>query len=296
MNEEAAKARSVELFRIATPEDNDAPIEQWRSGFEEMAAKLGLPDQLEIEPQDVGGVPCIRVSAPGADTSRLVIHFHSGGYVMGSATAYREFGGRLSAATGAPVLLADYRLAPEHPYPAAVEDALAIYQAVIAETDPARVLLCGDSAGGGLCMATLMNLRDRGLPLPAGGIGICPYLDMAGEGESADIPSDPLIGRDLIVGMGQVYIGERDPHEHPLASPLWGKHHDLPPVYLCASASEALRDDSVRMAKSIEAAGGKVKLTLVEGYVHIWPFFPFLQAAAATLDEIGAFANECWGD
>ena len=296
MTEQEAKARSVALFREATPAANDAPITEWRTGFEALAAKLGLPAELAIETCTVGGVPCIKVTAPGVATDRLVIHFHSGGYVMGSATAYREFAGRLSAATGAPVLLADYRLAPEHPYPAPVKDALAVYLAITAEMDPARILLSGDSAGGGLCMATLLNLRDRGLPLPAGGIGICPLLDLAGEGDSADILSDPLIGRDLIVGMGKVYIGDIDPHEHPLASPLWGQHHELPPIYLCASASEALRDDAVRMAKSIEAAGGKVKLSLVEDYVHIWTFFPFLETSATTLGEIGAFAQDCWAD
>ena len=294
MTEQAAKARSVALFREATPEDQTAPMDVWRTGFEDMAAKLGLPAELSIDPLTVGGVPCIKVAAPGVSDERLVIHFHSGGYVMGSANAYREFAGRLSAATGAPVLLVDYRLAPEHPYPAPVEDALAVYKAVIADKDPRHILLSGDSAGGGLCMATLLNLRDLGLPLPAGGIGICPLLDLAGEGDSANIPSDPLINRDLIVGMGQVYIGEIDPHGHPLASPLCGQHHGLPPIYLCASASEALRDDSVRMAKSIEDAGGTVKLSLVEDYIHIWTFFPFLQAAATTLDEIGNFARTCW--
>ena len=295
MTEQEAKERSVALFLESMPATNDAPMAEWRSGFEEMAAKLGLPADLAIELVTVGGVPCIRVTAPGVAANRLVIHFHSGGYVMGSANAYREFAGRLSAATGAPVLLPEYRLAPEHPFPAPVEDALAVYRAVTALMDPARILLSGDSAGGGLCMATLLNIRDKGLQLPAGGIGICPLFDLAGEGDSADIPTDPLIDRDLIVSMGKVYIGDIDPHEHPLASPLWGKHHGLPPIYLTASASEALRDDAVRMAQSIEAAGGKVRLSLVDGYVHMWTFFPFVEAAARTLDEIGAVARKCWG-
>ena len=296
MDEEAAKARSVALFRENTPTDNAAPISEWRDGFEAMAASLGLPGDLTIETLTVGGVPCLKVAAPGVSSERLVVHFHSGGYVMGSANAYREFAGRLSAATGAPVLLPDYRLAPEHPYPAPVEDALAVYRALIAQHDSRSLLLSGDSAGGGLCLATLMNVRDNGLQLPAGGVGIGPLLDLAGEGDSANIPSDPLINRDLIVGMGKVYIGDIDPHEHPLASPLWGDPAGLPPIYLTASNSEALRDDAVRMAAKIEAAGGKVTLKLADGYIHIWPFFPFLNAAAATLAEIGAFARECWGD
>ena len=291
MGEEEAKARSVALFREATPLANDAPIGEWRAGFEAMAAKFELPDDLVIEPAVVGDVPCIKVTAPGASLDRLIVHFHSGGYVMGSATAYREFAGRLSRATGAPVLLPDYRLAPEHPYPAAIDDAMAVYRALIVEHDPARIILSGDSAGGGLCMATLLAIRDQGLPNPAGGIGISALLDLAGEGDSANIASDPLIDRDLIVNMGKVYIGEIDPHDHPLCSPLWGQHGGLPPIYLTASASEALRDDALRMARSIEAAGGAVEMTLVEGYVHIWTFFPFLAASATTLREIGARAR-----
>jgi len=294
MNDGEARARSVALFREATPASADAPIEEWRRGFEAMAQRLGFPDDLLIEPVDVGGVPCLKVSAPGVSADRLVIHFHSGGYVMGSAHAYRGFGGRLSAATGAAVLLPDYRLAPENPYPAAVDDALAVYRASLAERDAGEILLSGDSAGGGLCMATLLNIRDDGLPLPAGAVGICPLLDLAGEGESADIESDPLINRELIVEMGKVYIGDLDPHGHPLASPLWGRHAGLPPVFLLASRSEALCDDAVRMAKSINDAGGGVRLSLSDGLVHIWTFFPFLEAARSSLDEIGMFARSCW--
>lgn len=296
MDDQQAKARSVALFREATPLANDAPISEWRAGFEAMAAKFPLPDDLVIEPLVVGNVPCIRVTAPGAAADRIIAHFHSGGYVMGSANAYREFAGRLSRATGAPVLLPDYRLAPEHLYPAAIDDAMAVYRALLVEHDAAQIILCGDSAGGGLCMATLLGIRDQGLPNPAGGIGICALLDLAGEGDSADIASDPLIGRDLIVGMGKVYIGEIDPHDHPLASPLWGQHGGLPPIYLTVSASEALRDDATRMARSIAAAGGSVKLTLIEGQVHIWTFFPFLDASVKTLQEIGAFARSLWDD
>ena len=295
MNEEAAKARSIALFREATPLANDAPISEWRAGFEAMAAHFPLPDDVTVEALTLGSVPCLKITTPGASKERVIAHFHSGGYVMGSAHAYREFAGRLSRATGAPVILPDYRLAPEHPYPAAAEDGMTVYRALLADHDPKHIFLSGDSAGGGLCMATLLNIRDQGLPNPAGGIGICALLDLAGEGDSADIPSDPLIGRDLIVGMGKVYIGDLDPHQHPLASPLWGKHEGLPPIYLTVSATEALRDDAVRMAESIKAAGGTVQLSLLDGYVHIWTFFPFLEASAQTLNEIATFTKAHWG-
>ncbi|MGD9472714.1 MAG: alpha/beta hydrolase [Novosphingobium sp.] len=296
MSDEAAKAEVLAMFRAATPEANDAPIEQWRAGFEAMAAKIPLPSAVAIEALECGGVPCLKVTAPGARADRLVVHYHSGGYVMGSANAYREFAGRLSKATNAPVILPDYRLAPENPYPAAADDGLAVYEWALAQTGADNLLLSGDSAGGGLCMATLMNARDRGLALPVGGIGIGPLLDLAGEGGSANIETDPLIARELIVGMGAVYIGERDPHDHPLASPLWGQHHGLPPILLMASSTEALRDDSVRMATSIAEAKGRVRLSLYDDQIHIFPFFPMLQAAGEAMNEIADFASACFGE
>ncbi|GGY95868.1 alpha/beta hydrolase fold domain-containing protein [Novosphingobium colocasiae] len=295
MTEKEARERTVAMFREATPTRVDAPIEEWRQGFSAMAAKIPLPADLAIEPWTVAGVPGYRVAAPGVDQGRIVVHFHSGGYVMGCAHDYREFGGRLSAACGAPVFVPDYRLAPEHVYPAAAEDGLAIYTALLERFAPGQIILSGDSAGGGLCMSTLLGARDGGLPQPAGAIAICPLLDLAGEGDSADIPSDPLIGRDLIVGMGSVYIGERDPHEHPRASPLWGEHHGLAPLYLLASSSEALRDDAVRLAASIGRAQGKVRLSLYPDVVHIWTFFPFLESTREAMGEIAGFARDCWG-
>lgn len=296
MSDEAAKAQVLAMFREATPEVPDAPIEQWRVGFEEMAAKIPLPSDLVIEPLTLDGVPCLKVTAPGARADRLVVHFHSGGYVMGSPTAYREFAGRLSRATKAPVILPDYRLAPENPYPAAADDGLTVYKWCLANHGPDKLIMSGDSAGGGLCMATLMNARDRGLPMPAAGMAVGPLLDLAGEGDSANIDTDPLIQRGLIVGMGSVYIGTIDPHEHPLASPLWGQHHGLPPILLIASSTEALRDDSVRMATSIAQAKGRVRLSLYDDQIHIFPFFPMLQAATEAMNEIADFAEACLGD
>jgi len=184
------------------------------------------------------------------------------------------------------------RLVLTHFYPAAAEDALTVYEWCLKSFDSSKLMLTGDSAGGGLCMATLMNIRDKGLPAPTCGVPISPLLDLAGEGDSANIETDPLINRDLIVGMGQVYIGQTDPHDIPQASPLWGEHHDLPPVLLLVSSTEALRDDSVRMAASIGRAKGKVRLSMHPDVIHIWTFFPFLDATREAMEEIRAFANE----
>jgi epsilon-lactone hydrolase len=289
-------ARAVSMFTEATPPVG-APISDWRAGFEAMAANFDIPSDATIDEIDADGVTGLKVSAPGADRSRVVIHFHSGGYVQGSATSYRNFAYRLSAATGTAVVVPDYRLAPENIFPAAVEDAVTVYRWALKSWTPSSIVISGDSAGGGLAMATLLALRDAGDPTPAAGVGISALLDLAGEGESAETngPTDPLIDRNMVVEMGKVYIGDIDPHENPLCSALWGAHHDLPPLLLLASNSEVLRDDSVRFAESVRAAGGSAEVSLTDGMVHIWTFFPFLPQADTSVAEIGEFVRRTLG-
>lgn len=287
--------RAVELFRIATPEPS-APISAWREGFEEMCAGFPVPDDAIVEEIDLGGVPGLRVvaaSVAGEEGKRAVLHFHSGGYVMGSAGGYRNFAERLSRVCDAAVIVPDYRLAPDHPYPAAVDDALAAYRACLERYGPERLIVTGDSAGGGLAIATMIAARDGGLPLPLAVAAISPLLDLAGEGESTRTLDgiDPLITQEMIVEMGKVYIEDRDPHEHPLASPLWGRHDGLPPMFLTASAAEVLRDDAVRLAESVRRAGGEVEIALPDGMVHIWTLFPFLEEAKRTMGEVGRFVR-----
>ena len=285
--------RAVELFKASIP-GSDAPFTEWRQLFEEMCGSFALPGDAVIEPVDADGVPCLKVAVTGADPAKLVIHYHSGGYVMGSANAYREFACRLSEVTGATVLLPDYRLAPENPYPAAADDALTVYNWAARNWQPSSIIVSGDSAGGGLCLATLMAVRDAGGPNPAGGVAISPLLDLAGEGQSCETNRDvdPLIDRNMIVTMGKVYIGEIDPHEYPSASPLWGKHHGLPPLFLTVSSTEVLRDDVLRLATSVAAAGGSAVTSYPEGLIHIWTMFPFVPEARASMAEIGSFARQ----
>lgn len=286
---------AVRLFVAATPPVG-APIADWRAGFEGLAANFEVPDDAIIESVDSDGVPGLLVMAPGSDRADVVIHFHSGGYVQGSARSYRNFAYRLSAVTGAAVIVPDYRLAPEHPYPAAVDDALIVYRWALRTWAPARIVVSGDSAGGGLAMATLLALRDAGDPRPVAGFAISPLLDLAGEGESAlsNSETDPLIDQNMIVEMGKVYIGDIDPHEHPYCSALWGTHQDLPPLLLLASETETLRDDAVRFAAAVEDAGGAVRVSLAPGMIHIWTFFPFLDQAAESLAEIGSFVRDAF--
>ena len=287
--------QAVDMFVAATPPVG-APISEWRQGFERLCSSFDIPRDARVEKIDEDGVHGMVITAKGASSDRLVMHLHSGGYVMGSSTAYRNFACRLSEATSATVFLADYRLAPEHPYPAAVDDAVAAFRWCSRRHDASRTIISGDSAGGGLAIATLLALRDAKAELPAAGIAISPLLDLSGEGDSmrTNAATDPLIDRTMVVEMGKVYIGDIDPHQHPLASPLWGEHHGLPPLFLTASASEVLRDDAVRLAESVRRAGGRVTVSLPDGMVHIWTLFPFLPEAANSLALIGKFARECW--
>lgn len=285
--------KAVDMFVAATPPVG-APISEWRDGFEAMCADFEVPDDAVVEEVVLGGVPGRRVSAPGAATDgRVIVHFHSGGYVMGSSRAYRNFAYRLSAASGVPVLVPDYRLAPEHPFPGPVEDAVAVYRAVLEDVDPADVVIGGDSAGGGLAMALLLAIKEQGLPQPVAGFAISPLLDLAGTGESYDSNDgvDPLIDRNMAVEMGKVYIGDLDPTVTPLASALYGDHAGLPPLLLLASNSEVLRDDAARLAASVREQGGDATLLTPEGMVHIWTLFPFLSQAAASMADIGAFVR-----
>lgn len=294
---EAEKLEEVmKLFVSATPPVG-APIDAWRTGFEAMAETFPVPEDAQIEEVDSDGVPGKIVIAPGASRAKLIIHFHSGGYVYGSSTAYREFAYRLSAVSGAAVLVPDYRLAPENMYPAAAEDGLRVYRWALKSWQPGEIVISGDSAGGGLAMSTLLQIRDGGLPAPAAGLGISPLLDLAGEGESqiTNHGIDPLINRDMTVDMGKVYIGDIDPHEHPYCSPVWGEKHDLPPILLTVSDTEVLRDDSVRFVDGVNAAGGDARAELAAGMVHIWTFFPMLEQATKTMDMIGAFLRKHLG-
>ena len=290
--QDARLAEVVTMFVDATPPVG-APIEEWRAGFEDLCATFEIPDDAVIEPIEANGVHGLRVSAPGARPDRVVIHFHSGGYVQGSANGYRNFAYRLSQVTGATVIVPDFRLAPDYLYPAAVEDAEAVYRWALEQWAPSDIVISGDSAGGGLAMATLLLIRDKGLSKPAAGVGISPLLDLAGEGDSTrtNADSDPLIDRKMIVEMGKVYIGDIDPHANPYCSPVWGEKNDLPPLLLLASTTETLRDDAVRFAEGVSAAGGSAELSLAPGMIHIWTLFPFLEQAELSMAVIGDFVH-----
>ncbi len=281
-------------LRDAWLADPNYNFDDFRRIFEDWLAQFAIPDGTRITKVECAGVPCLWVDAPGSMQDRVTVHFHSGGYLMGSAHGYRSFGGYLAGATGGRVLLVDYRLAPENPFPSAVEDALAVYKWLLGEgVDRRKILLCGDSAGGGLTLVTLQAIRDEGLPLPAGGVSISPFADFSHSGESriSNADSDPLVSLELLKPMGDTYCGDKDP-KHPRISPLFGDWSGLPPLLIFAGEIEILRDDGKLCAAAAVRAGVDATYVEGEGMAHIWTIYADrLPEARAALDQIGAFAR-----
>ena len=266
-----------------------------RAGWEATAAKFPPAPDLVFSSEDANGVPVEWVSAPGSDPDRVVLYFHGGGYVMGSIPSYREFAGRLSRASAARVLLVDYRLAPEHPFPAAVDDVVTVCRWLTDRLGGLRrVVFGGDSAGGGLTLAALLSLRDAREPLPAAAFCISASTDLAKTGDSirARAHLDPIIQLPSTVAHARRYLGENGDATNPLASPLYASMHDLPPLLFLVGTHEMLFDDSTRVAEKARLAGVDVTLDVAKEMVHIWPFFAaILPEGREAIERIGAFVG-----
>lgn len=252
---------------------------------------------VQHTPAEVGGVPGLWTERGGEDATLL--YFHGGGYIIGSAAGYRDFAARLSAACGARVFAADYRLAPEHPHPAALDDAVACYRALLAGgVEPARLVVAGDSAGGGLTLATLMALRDAGDPLPAAAVCLSPWTDLSGSGDSvrSNAQADPMITPQALEFMAGHYAPGQD-LSAPALSPVFGDFAGLPPMLLLVGDTEILRDDASRIADGVRAAGGEVRYEAWRGMPHVWPTFArFLPEGRAAVTQIGEFVRARVGE
>jgi phosphinothricin tripeptide acetyl hydrolase len=231
---------------------------------------------------------------PAARAGAAVVYFHGGGYVIGSPCSHRHLAAAIARAARAAVLLPDYRLAPEHPFPAAVDDAVAAYRWLLDRGHaPERTLFAGDSAGGGLTVAALLAVRDRGLPRPAAGVCISPWVDLTLSGASygTRAASDPIVTRDGVLEMARAYLGPT-PATTPLASPLFADLAGLPPLLIQVGSEEVLLDDSVVLAERAKAAGVDATLQIWPDMIHVWHWFlPMLDEAQAAVDTIGAFVQ-----
>lgn len=263
-----------------------------RRVLEGAAARVRLPPDVHLEPTDAGGVPGEWVTAPGARADRVLLYLHGGGYVAGSPASHRAMTAAISRAARVRVLAIDYRLAPEHPFPAALDDAVAAYAWLLEQGYRARSMaIGGDSAGGGLTAATLVRLRDEGRPLPAAGFMFSPWADLAGTGESVKSRArlDPMIVGDLAL-FGKFYVGPGGDPCHPLISPIHADLRGLPPLLIQVGTHEVLHDDAVRLAERVRAAQGRVELDVWDGMIHVFQAFPsFLPEARRAIGRIGEF-------
>lgn len=270
-----------------------ASVPEMRAAMDELASPP-QPD-VKCEPLSANGVKAEWITAPGAAADRAVLYLHGGGYVMGSLKTHRDLMGRISRAAQARVLGLDYRLAPEHPFPAAVDDALAGYRFLLDQgLRPARMAIAGDSAGGGLTLATLVAARDAGLTLPAAAVCLSPWVDLEGTGESMKtrIHVDPIASKEGTHLLAQAYLAGKSLRT-PLAAPLYADLKGLPPLFIQVGDHEVLLDDSTRVAERARAAGANVKLEIWPEMVHVWQLFAsFLPEGQDAVEGIGKFIRE----
>jgi monoterpene epsilon-lactone hydrolase len=268
-------------------------VQEMRAAMDNMAFRVSA--DIKLEPTKAGGVNAEWVSAPGASRDRVILYLHGGGYVGGSLKTHRELVGRLSRASGAYGLALDYRLAPENPFPAAVEDAVAGYQSLLDQgIPPGRIVIAGDSAGGGLTVAALVAAREARVAMPAAAVCISPWTDLAATGESIKTKAsiDPMVSGNALLPMAKHYIGERDLRT-PLASPLYADLRGLPPMLIHVGAAEVLLDDSTRLAERARSAGVDVKIEVWDDMIHVWHVFaPLLPEGQRAIDVVGKFVRD----
>src|SRR5215510_2471576 len=228
-----------------------------RAQYERAEKVFPTPADVKIERVSAPVAPAEWLRPPSAVAGRVVLYLHGGGYVIGSPRSHRHLAAAIASASAAIALVLDYRLAPEHPFPAAVDDAVVAYHWLLDQgIAPGHIVVAGDSAGGGLTVATLLALRDRGRPLPAGGVCISPWVDLTCSGASYTTRAerDPIVKRESVVEMARAYLGRTDA-KTPLASPLHADLRGLPPLLIQVGGDEVLLDDSTQLAGQAKAAG-----------------------------------------
>jgi epsilon-lactone hydrolase len=290
-----AQLQSIVSLLRSRPGPETPDLAYSRAAYEKMAVLLGGAPDAKCEKVDAGGVPAEWVAAPGVDPERAVLYLHGGGYAIGSINTHRRLAYDISAASSARVLLIDYRLAPEHPFPAAVDDAATAWRWLLQQGfTPDRLAIAGDSAGGGLTIATLVNLRDQKLGLPACAVAISPWIDLEGKGDSLTTRAsqDPMVQKAGLLWMAGLYLDGKDPRT-PLAAPLHADLKGLPPVLVQVGTAETLLNDATRLAEKLYRAGGDVRLAVWPDMLHVFPFFaPILSEGRDGCREIGHFIRD----
>jgi epsilon-lactone hydrolase len=280
------------LRQSAFPAGSD--VSEQRRQLRELLSAQPLPAGVTVTAAELGGVPAAKITVDGVEPRHVILYFHGGVYVMGDAFLAAGLAAQVGRRTSATVMSVDYRLAPEHPYPAAVDDALAAYEALLRSgTAPSDIAFAGESAGGGLAIATLVNARDHGLPRPAAAFVMSPYADLTLAGATMDSKraADPLLSREALHARVPDYTAGQDA-ALGLISPVFADLSGLPPLIIQAGTHEVLLDDAVRLARQAATADVAVTLDITSGVPHVFQaYYPILDEAAAALDRAGQFLS-----
>jgi monoterpene epsilon-lactone hydrolase len=289
---EIVAVRTVLAAMEGTITGPELTFAQRRPGMDAFGAAAPIPDGCKVEAITIAGRPGERLTPKGADTTRTILYLHGGGYCIGSPLSHRALVARLAEAAGAVAVVPDYRMGPEDPFPAAVDDALAAYRELLAGGgDGSGIVIGGDSAGGGLTFATALAIKAAGLPQPAGLYAISPWANLtnAGPAYAAKAATDPMITKAALDEFAAGYLNGADAAA-PLASPVFGDLSGLAPVLIQVGGEEVLLSDAARMAEGIGLAGGDVSLRIWPEMIHVWHFFaPQLAAGRAATAEAGAW-------
>ena len=276
------------LRQSAFPADSD--VNEQRRQLRELLSAQPLPADVTVTAAALGGVPTAEITVDGIEPRHIVLYFHGGVYVMGDAFLAADLASQVGRRTRAKVISVDYRLAPEHPYPAAVDDALAAYEALLHNgAAPSDIVFAGESAGGGLAIATLVNARDHGLPLPAAAFVMSPYADLTLAGATMETKreADPLLSPQALHARVTDYTSGQDA-ALGLISPIFAELSGLPPLIIQVGTHEVLLDDAIRLARQAATADVEVTLDITPGVPHVFQaYYPILDEAAAALDRAG---------
>jgi acetyl esterase/lipase len=272
-----------------------ADLAEMRANSDARAKQFPVPGDATVEPITVNGVKAEWTSTPGADASKAILYLHGGGYVLGSLDSHRHVAVEIGRVSGTRTLALDYRLAPEHPFPAPVEDTVAAYRYLLdSGIAPRNICIAGDSAGGGLAVGAMLAFKEAGLPLPGCAWALSPWVDMEALAPSyADrAATDPTVQREGILWMARTYMGDADP-KHPHAAPIHGDLTGLPPMLIQVGSVETLLDDSLMLARRAAIAGIPVELQIWPEMIHVWHlFFPILSDGRKSLASGGAFVRK----
>ncbi len=289
--------RGIEVVRAhlaKLPPADSLTIAERRAQYERAEKVFPIPPEVKVERVTAPVASAEWLRPPSAEAGRVVLYLHGGGYVIGSPRSHRHLAAAIAGAAGASALSLDYRRAPEDPFPAAVDDAAACYHWLLEQgIAPGRIVIAGDSAGGGLTVATLVALKDARVPLPAGGVCISPWVDLTFSGASYETKSavDPIVRRPGIDEMARAYLGKTDPRT-PLASPVFADLRGLPPLLIHVGSDEVLLDDAVQLALRAKAAGVSATLEVWDRMIHVWHWFlPMLEEADTAVQGIGRFCR-----